>query len=195
MPTMSSPFARAFAAAALLGGLALTSPVYAASKPSSSDVQSEDSTSMHAGKHKKMTPEEMAAQVETRIQNLHDKLKVTPEQENQWNDVAQAMRDSESNTRQLIMDRHQNAKAMNAIQDLESYQKIAQAHADGLSKVINAFQSFYDNLSPDQQKNADDVFNRYEGRGGMSKASMKKGAKGDMPAHGSAPASNSSDSE
>src|SRR5690242_13613812 len=103
MLSTTSPFARAFAAAAVLGALAVANPV-AAKTPapsSSSSMKMEDSDNARAGASKKMpSPEEMAQRVETRIQNLHDKLKITSDEESRWNDVAQAMRDSENTTHQ-----------------------------------------------------------------------------------------------
>lgn len=118
----------------------------------------------HAGM-KGHSPEEMRMHVEERIKNLHAKLGITKEQEPQWNDVAQAMRDSEANVSGLIQERHENASSMNAIDDLESYQSIAQAHADGLKKVNASFKTLYDNMSDAQKKNADNVFGSYEGHG------------------------------
>lgn len=109
------------------------------------------------------TSDEMRMHVEERIKNLHSKLMITKDQESQWSEVAQAMRDSEASVSRLIRERHENAKTMNAIDDLESYQAIAQAHADGLKKVNSSFKSLYESMSPEQKKNADQVFGRYEG--------------------------------
>jgi len=180
MLTTTSPFTRALAVAALIGGFALASPSYAAS-PVSPDSQMDMSSS--AGK-KGHGGEDMAQRVETRIQTLHDKLKITPEQESAWNDVAQAMRDNEASIHQVIEARHQNSSTMSAIDDLQSYQKIAQAHADGLNKVISSFSSLYDGMTADQQKNADEVFGRFEGHRGIAKASAHK--KGSKPSDSSA---------
>lgn len=115
-----------------------------------------------------MTPEQRAQRVETRIKTLHDKLRITPEQEARWNDVAQTMRDNQAAVSSLIEARRQNAQGMNAIDDLRSYQAITQAHADGMNRMIGAFQALYDEMPAEQKKVADDVFGRFEGhRGGM----------------------------
>jgi protein CpxP len=111
------------------------------------------------------SPEEMKAHVEERITSLHSKLMITPAQEGQWNDVAQAMRDSESSVGTLVRERHENAANMTAVDDLESYQAIAEAHSEGLKKVNVAFKTLYDGMSDDQKKNADKVFGGYEGHG------------------------------
>jgi translation initiation factor 2 beta subunit (eIF-2beta)/eIF-5 len=111
------------------------------------------------------SPAEMKEHVEERIKSLHSKLMITREQEPEWNDVAQAMRDSEASVSMLIKERHENSGSMNAVDDLESYQAIAEAHAEGLAKVNEAFKVLYTNMSPEQQKNADKVFGSYEGHG------------------------------
>ena len=67
-------------------------------------------------------------------------------------------------------------RTMSAVDDLETYQKIAQAHADGLQKLVTAFQPVYDSMSDDQKKNADQVFGQFEGHRGMTKASAKGGS-------------------
>ncbi len=105
----------------------------------------------------------MKEHVETRIKTLHDKLMITPDQESAWSDVAKAMRDNETQIGDLIKQRHENAGNLTAVEDLQSYQAIAQAHADGLKNVISAFSSLYDSMSDDQKKNADKVFGTFEG--------------------------------
>ena len=99
-----------------------------------------------------------ADRVEAHIKSLHDQLKITPAQESQWAAVAQAMRDSASNMQTLIQQRMQNAKTMTAVDDLRSYQTIAQAHLDGLNKLVPAFDTLYASMSDAQKKNADTVF-------------------------------------
>ena len=113
----------------------------------------------------KHSSEAMQQAVETRIKTLHAKLQITAAQESDWNDVAQAMRDNEATISSLIQSRHKSAGNMTAVEDLESYQQIAQAHADGLRKVISAFTPLYNSISDAQKKNADHVFGGYEGQG------------------------------
>jgi protein CpxP len=175
----TSPLLRAFAAVALIGGLALASPSYAAP-----DSMAPDSSGASSGSSATSAPKHnMAQEVEQRIKTLHDKLQITPDQESAWNDVAQAMRDNEASIHQAIQARYQNAKTMTAVDDLESYQKIAQAHADGLTKVISSFETLYDSMQPAQQKNADQVFGQFEGHRGALKASAhgKKAAPSSTP--------------
>jgi len=98
--------------------------------------------------------------VEARIKTLHAQLKITPDQEDAWNAVAGVMRDSASTIDQLSQQRAKDrTKGMSAVENLKTYQAIADAHADEMNKLVPAFQALYDKMSPAQQKNADAVFN------------------------------------
>jgi hypothetical protein len=185
MFTLPHSAVRATAIAVLLGSTALAVPSFVSAAPlnttSPSNVvaqsdSSTDGTAAPAGSMKmkgKMTPDQMKQNVELRIKTLHDKLQITPDQEDAWNTVAQAMRDSETSTSNLIMQRHKGAATMTAVEDLQSYQSIAQSHADGLKNVISAFSTLYDNMSDDQKKNADTVFGTFEGHMGDHHGKLK----------------------
>lgn len=101
------------------------------------------------------------AQVEARITQLHKELKITQKQESDWNKLAQDMRDNAHDMSALLQDRNNTArsKPMNAVDNLKNYEKIADAHADGLKKIVPDFETLYDSMSPAQQKTADHVFN------------------------------------
>ncbi len=113
--------------------------------------------------------------VEARIADLHDAIGVTPDQESEWHDVAQAMRDSESGVGELIRARRSHAESTNAIDDIKSYQAISQAHADNMSKFVDAFEPFYDDLSAGQKERADAYFRnfRHERMRAAGKPGMK----------------------
>ncbi|HLI11361.1 MAG TPA: Spy/CpxP family protein refolding chaperone [Alphaproteobacteria bacterium] len=116
----------------------------------------------HKGmRHARLSPTD---RVENRIKELHSRLKITPEQETQWSAVAQVMRDNAKQVEDLLKQRRANIQSMTALDDLRSYQAIAQAHADGLQKLTTAFQTLYDGMSDTQKKNADAVFSSFEGR-------------------------------
>jgi hypothetical protein len=53
---------------------------------------------------------------------------------------------------------------MSAMQDLQTYQQVAQAHVDGLKNLTAAFSTLYNAMPDDQKKVADEVF-RTSGRG------------------------------
>jgi len=96
--------------------------------------------------------------VENRIKELHAQLRITPAEEPQWNQFAEVMRDNARAMDQAFRERAQGFESMNAVQNMESYEKLAQAHAQDLEKLVPAFQTLYDAM-PDQQKQlADQVF-------------------------------------
>jgi protein CpxP len=69
----------------------------------------------------------------------------------------------------LIQSRAQNAKTMTAVDDLRAYQGIADAHADGLKKLIPAFEALYLTMPDEQKKNADAAFGQMQRRQGATK--------------------------
>jgi hypothetical protein len=96
--------------------------------------------------------------IEARIANLHRQLHITAAQEPQWSAVAQAMRDSAHAVGDLVKERQAKSVRMTAVDDLHSYEAIADAHADGLKKLIPAFETLYASMSDDQKKVADTMF-------------------------------------
>lgn len=104
-----------------------------------------------------------ANRVEARIKALHDELKITSAQEDQWKNVTQVMRDNAKAMEALIQARRERAKSLSALDDLRSYAEITEAHADGLKKFIPAFEPLYNSMSDEQKKTADTVF-RSRGR-------------------------------
>ena len=103
--------------------------------------------------------------VESRISEMHTKLKITPAQEGLWNNVAQVMRDNATTLDTLTQARISNANTMTAIADLKSYSEITDAHAEGLKKFVAAFQPLYDSMSDAQKKGADMLFQGHHGGG------------------------------
>jgi len=99
------------------------------------------------------------AQVEARITQLHKQLKITKDQESDWNAVAQDMRDNAHAMSSTINDRN-GTKPMNAADNLKSYAQIADTYADGLKKIAPDFEKLYDVMSAAQKKIADTVFNQ-----------------------------------
>ncbi len=107
--------------------------------------------------------------VEARIKELYTKLKITPAQEELWNKVAQVMRDNAKTMEGLIKARSEKANTMTAIDDLNSYSEIAEAHADGLKNFIPIFEPLYAGMSDAQKKSADTLFHQH----GRTKAKGK----------------------
>jgi len=102
--------------------------------------------------------------VETRIKDLHRKLKIATAQEAQWNGFAQVMRENAQEVDAVLKERAESLHKMNAVEDLRSYEKLADAHADGLKKLVPAFETLYNSMSEDQKKTADVVFAEHEKR-------------------------------
>jgi hypothetical protein len=103
-----------------------------------------------------------ADRVEMRINDMHAKLKITPEQEDQWQTVAKVMRDNESAMQPLIEGRKTNARTMTAVDDLHSYEAITEAHVEGIKKFTPAFETLYASMSDVQKKQADALFRGIE---------------------------------
>jgi hypothetical protein len=110
------------------------------------------------------TPRSQEDRVETRIKDLHRKLKITAAQESQWNAFAQVMRENAQEVDAVLKGRAESLHKMNAVEDLRSYEKLADAHADGLKKLVPAFETLYNSMSEDQKKTADVVFAEHEKR-------------------------------
>jgi protein CpxP len=96
--------------------------------------------------------------VEGRVKELHAQLRITPAEEPKWNEFAQAMRENARDMDQAFMQRAEQYPKMNAVQNMQSYEQIAEDHAQRVQKLVPVFQKLYD-VMPDQQKQlADQVF-------------------------------------
>lgn len=102
--------------------------------------------------------------VEGRISDLHNRLQITPAQEDQWKQVADVMRQNAKDVEAVIKERA-SAKSMTAVDDLKSYEKISAVHEEGMKRLIPPFQTLYDSMSDQQKKNADAVFRSQQRRG------------------------------
>ncbi|TDN69849.1 Spy/CpxP family protein refolding chaperone [Paraburkholderia sp. BL10I2N1] len=115
--------------------------------------------------------------VEQRIAYLHSQLKITPQQETQWKAFADTMRTNGETMAGLYEQRMSNTATKSAVEDMQQYATIAQAHADGMKKLVDAFDPLYSSLSPDQKKLADTTFRHPEhGEQHHHSKGVKKGA-------------------
>lgn len=108
--------------------------------------------------HGAMTEHDDGAMLERHIAHLHDALKVTPAEEDQWKPVAQTMRDNEKSMHALVQEKQSKIESQSAVDDLNAYAEIAAAHAQNSRKMADAFATFYASLSDDQKKTADAFF-------------------------------------
>jgi hypothetical protein len=98
------------------------------------------------------------AGVEHHITELHAKLKITSAEEPQWKEVAETMRENAKDLDLAIDKRVAAVSSATAIDNLNSYAEIAQAHANGVKKLAVAFSGLYSVMSEDQKKEADATF-------------------------------------
>ncbi len=78
--------------------------------------------------------------VEERIAYLHSQLKITPQQESQWNTFADVMRGNGDTMAKLFAARHADQK-LSALDDMKQYADIAQAHAGRHEKARRRFRT------------------------------------------------------
>lgn len=102
--------------------------------------------------------------VDARAAELEQKLKVTPQQKPQWDKVVAVMRGNAETIEDVINHRRQNAGKMTALEDMRSYQTLSEKHAQGMDNLVDVFEPFYQTLTPEQKKIADEEFTSYRKR-------------------------------
>src|SRR5579875_3615830 len=109
-----------------------------------------------------VTPPHAAAHnpgaVERRIEQLHAQLRITPQEQSQWDAFAQTMRQNADNMRTAIDQRASQLDSMDAAQNMQSYAQLAQVHAQDMQQMASAFQALYQGMTPEQRQNADQLF-------------------------------------
>src|ERR1035437_2289720 len=103
------------------------------------------------------------SRVETRIEEMHAKLKITKAEEDLWTKVAEVMRDNGKKMDDLTSARMEKEKTINAVDDLKSYGEIVDEHADGIKRFTPVFADLYASMSDEQKAEADKLF-RHEGK-------------------------------
>jgi protein CpxP len=136
---------------ALLALALATSSAWAQTAPASSpSAASSGHATSRAQKH--------ADYVEKKIDELHAQLKITPQQEQQWNAFAQTMRDNAQKTDEAFRDRAQKLPSENADESMKSYAELTQLHADNMQKLSSTFSALYATMSDEQKAIADPLF-------------------------------------
>lgn len=133
---------------ALAGFMALAAPALA-----------EDAASAPPPRHDSTMTQDP---VEAMITKLHAQLKITPAQEDAFNALAQTMRDNRAAHDALVTEKKKAEATQSALDDLQTYAQITQAHADGVKKLADTFAVLYDSLSPKQKIAADKAFRTYK---------------------------------
>src|SRR5579859_5496809 len=88
---------------------------------------------------------------EARIKYLHDRLRITAEQEPAWEPVAQAIRDNAREAVPLLKERLRATTTGSAVDVLHAYEALGETQLEGLKKLTAVFEPFYESL-PDNQK-------------------------------------------
>ncbi len=68
------------------------------------------------------------------------------------------MRENARDMDQAVVERAREYPSMTAVQNMQSYEQIAEAHAQQLKKLVPAFQNLYNAMSDQQKQAADAVF-------------------------------------
>ena len=138
------------AGAAVLGSAGLnTARALAQTGTGSAAVSTKSSATQH---------DKERAGIDALIDQLHDSLKITAEQESLWRDVTQVMRGNAEDMSSLAQARAEHAPTATALDNLKSYAEISEAHAAGTKRMIAVFEALYDSMSPEQKKAADTEF-------------------------------------
>jgi hypothetical protein len=116
--------------------------------------------------------------VENRINELHAQLRITPAEQQQWDQFAQAMRENAREMDQVLMQRSQQFQSMNALQSMQSYEQIAAAHAQHVQKLIPAFENLYNAMHDQQKRLADQVFRENAEKHAQSSGQLHRGRSG-----------------
>jgi protein CpxP len=157
--TLPTPFVRSFAVAALMGATLLATQLSARADTVSNAAFQLAQAATPKTQAGAAATQSKGETVEQRITTLHASLKITPDEQSKWDAVAKAMRENASNMDKLVAESRTSApRSMTAVEDLQMYQKFAQAHVDGLKNLISSFSSLYSAMPDAQKKTADSVF-------------------------------------
>ncbi len=122
-------------------------------------------TTTHARAASSRAPgETMAQMAEQRIADLHKRLHITAQQQSQWDQFAQMMRDNAKDLDQAYQQRAASFDKMNAVENMQSYAQIEQTRAQDMQKLVPAFQTLYTSLSDAQKQQADQLFRNQAAR-------------------------------
>ena len=137
------------ASAFLVGGAIAQTP----DKPASSHPPTDATPAAMANADAKRD-----AAVEQHIKDLYSKLKITSAEESQWKKVAETMRENARELDKAIDKREATVASATAVDNLNAYAEIAEAHAKNVKKLASAFSGLYSMMSDEQKKLADQAF-------------------------------------
>jgi hypothetical protein len=92
-----------------------------------------------------------------RIKYLHDRLRITAEQEPLWDSVAQVIRDNAREIAPLLKERFRATTSGSAPDILHAYEALGEAQLENFKKFTAAFEPLYASLPDNQKRIADAV--------------------------------------
>ena len=144
----------------LLAGLMLAAPVGAQTNLATGPAAGPAIATVPGQAGRPASPARDAA-VERRITELHAQLKITPAEQKPFDDFATVMRENAAGMGELAQKRRATAVSGTALDQMEAYGQMAQAHADDMRRLVPAFATLYGALSPEQKKSADQSFRAF----------------------------------
>ena len=98
------------------------------------------------------------ARVDAFIKKLHAQLHITAAEKAEWKEFTAVMRQNARHMERAFNKRMRELDTMNAVDSLKSYERLAEAHAQRLKRLVPAFEKLYAALPLKQKKLADKVF-------------------------------------
>jgi hypothetical protein len=95
---------------------------------------------------------------ENRLKVLKSALKITPEQQVLWDNVALVMRDNAKGMDALSKEKVESAKTMNALERIKFHHQVTQAQLDEQNRFIPPFEALYISMSDEQKATTDAIF-------------------------------------
>lgn len=156
------------AAAVFVSLLSLPAVALAQSAPSTPGASVPPATTASPTRTEAVPGGTVEQRVNQHIRDLHGQLRITAAEEPQWQRFADIMRENARAMDQDFAERREHFATMNALQDMQSYERIAEAHAQHLQRLVPAFENLY-NAMPEQQKRLTDQVFRQNGPNGRKR--------------------------
>ncbi|CUW38240.1 conserved exported protein of unknown function(LTXXQ motif family protein,52-146) [Magnetospirillum sp. XM-1] len=110
---------------------------------------------------------DMEARMAARMAYNEVKLKLTETQKAEFKRLGETMKEAAVPMRQMCEDKADPAKLATLPERMDRMQKVAEARAESMRKMVPAMKDFYASLSLEQQKVADEVMGGMGGKGGF----------------------------
>ena len=101
-------------------------------------------------------PQAGGSDTDRQVADLKKQLKITPQQEPQFNAFAEVMRNNAQELDALM--RQPGSGPPNAVEEVKRFAQFSETQANGMKRLVPALQALYDSLSDQQKKTADSIF-------------------------------------